>query len=261
MFIKADFNFLTPAIIKPYIPLDGVFSFSYADLTGFKYEGKRGYMYDNLLISRYGYVDELPIKKTFYGDGKWFYNISGMLFIEESETKIESDVVRQNTVIIRKYIEDTELWKRRFPNIENLKWIYSRKSGMGKERAYKFAVETIWYPKFSVILEIEEQKEDEVVKILENIKAVGKKVNQGYGFVEFTGYSGVEVNGFKFADTLIRPIPVDLVEERDDYYEIEMKLFTPYYIKNLKHTDFCFVDEKLMKGKIIKYESEFNPEF
>jgi len=256
MWIKADYKMVSPAIINTHIPLDGVFSYSYAQLTEFKYQGKEGYIYDNLPINRYGYIDELPIRKTKYDGNKWFYNISGMLFLKIDNIE---EVSKVKSAIVRKYIEDTDLWKWRYPNIENQKWNYSEKSSRGKEKAFLIPVEAIYYPQFSILLEIDEEKESEVAAILENIKTIGKKVNQGYGFVEFIGYEAVGVENYTFADTLIRPVPKSLIEDKD-YFEIEMKLFTPYYIKNNRYTDKCFVDEKLLFAKTIEFDNEKDPE-
>lgn len=251
MWIEAQFKMLTPAIIKPYIPLDGALSFSYAQLTNFKFRKKKGYIYDNLPVAEFGYVDELPIKRTIYGENKWFYNISGMVFFREEG--MPEDSMKLDAFIIRKYIEDGDLWLKRFPNIRQIKWRYAEKSAKGKEKAYKFKVQSIFYPMFSVFIEVEDL--DTMLKILENMKTIGKKVNQGYGRVEFIGWEEANVESYKINGILIRPVPKGLIPD-DDYLEIEMKLFTPYYVKNLKYTDVCFVDRKIVEGNPIERQKK-----
>ncbi len=236
IWIKANYRMLTPAIIKPYLPFDGIFSYYYAQTTGFKYKNAEGYIYDNLPVARYRYIDELPIQRTEY-NGKWFYNISGMLFDEGVE--------RGKTAIIRKYMENTQLWLMRKPNIGSLKWKYEEKSARGKEKAHLVAVETVYVPEFSILLEIKEENEDFVVEILESVKAIGKKVNQGYGFVEFVDYECVNVKDFIYEGILIRPVPKRLVTD-NGYAELPLRLFAPYYVKNEKYTDVCYIDRKFL---------------
>ena len=234
IWIKALFKMHTPAIIRPYLPLDGALSYAYAKLTGFKYENEEGFIYDNLPVNRYKYIDELPIEKTFYDNGKWFYNISAPIYNP-------SDKKTFKTTITRKYIEDIDLWSIRFPNIENVKWSYKDKFGKGKEKSYLIAVDTFYVPEFYVLMQIDEENENQVYEILENVKAIGKKTNQGYGFVEFIDIEDVDVKNFVYEDKLIRPVPKTLIEDKD-YFELKLRLFTPYYVKNEKYTDVCYVD-------------------
>ncbi len=254
MWIKADYRMITPAVIKPYLPFDGAISYYYAKKTGFKYKNEEGLIYGNLPANRYKYIDELPIKKTVYKD-KWFYNVSGMLFFKKEGIE---EVLTVKSTIVRKYIEDTALWEYRFPNIEKVKWNYGEKSAKGKERAYMVKVDTIFYPEFSIILQPDENKEQELLDILEDLKTIGKKVNQGYGRVEFLGYEQVKVEDFRCEGVLIRPVPKDLIEDKD-YLEVEMRLFTPYYINNRKHSDTCYLDKTLAFNKVIE-RKEVEPE-
>jgi len=243
MWVKLSFEMKSPAIVRPYIPLDGVFSYAYAKLTGFKYRFEDGYIYGNLLKRKYGYIDELPIKKTIYGD-KWFYNISGMIF--EKVKGIDSPIVIE-TALARKTIIDLHLFSKR-----GLKF-GSNIFGSGKEKSYLIETQTIYYPRFAVILETDNP--DEVEKLAIEITGIGKKVNQGYGAVRYIATEEMRVEDFRVKDHLIRPIPKQLIKD-NDYLEYELRLFTPYYIPNKKYTDICYVDRKLFNGVPIKLEDK-----
>ncbi|NPA53857.1 MAG: hypothetical protein GXO21_04245 [Aquificae bacterium] len=244
MWVKLLFEMKSPAIIKPYVPLDGAFSYAYAKLTGFKYRYEEGYIYGNLLKRKYGYIDELPIKKTRYGNGKWFYNISGMIF---QKVKDIDSVLKEETAISRKLILEKELFSRRGLSFD------SNAFGSGKERSFLTKVETIYYPLFAVVLETDNPNEIETLAI--EITGIGKKVNQGYGMVKYLAMEEIEVKDFKVKDFLIRPVPKGLVAD-DNYLEYEMRLFSPYYIPNRKYSDICYVDRKLFNSIPVNLEGE-----
>jgi len=234
MWLKINYSMISPALIKPYNPFDGIFSFYYATSTGFKYRGKEGYIYDNLPISLFGYIDELPFRRTYLKDGRWFYNISGII----PERKIEY----ATTGLIRKFVLDTELAELRGISKVDLESFVSR----GKEKAYKNLLITAYTPEFSILCEIDDEKYMEVINIFRSIQFIGKKVNQGYGQIKYKGYEEVEVNGFRFNNYLIRPIPNSLIEDNEEYGLIKSKLFAPYYVKNEKYSEVCYVDKKLL---------------
>ena len=242
MWVKLSFRMKSPAIIRPYIPLDGIFSYVYARRTGFKYRYEEGYIYGNLLKRKYGYIEELPIKKTVYENSKWFYHISGMIF---EKVKGIDKISKFETTIARKSILDNSLFTKRGISFNN------SFSASGKEKSYLIKVETIYYPQFAVILETDDP--DEIEKLALEITGVGKKTNQGYGAVEYIAMEEIEVKDFRVKDYLIRPIPKKLIAD-NDYLEYEMRLFTPYFVPNKKYTDVCFIDRKLFNAVPVKLE-------
>lgn len=241
MWMKLKYKQITPAIITRLSVFDGVLSFGLASLRGFDLKSKE----DNRYKAEYGYIEDLPIKRTEYKNG-WFYNISVPIF---------SNPRLSITYLSRKFIPDRFIYENKNTGRED---IYSKKFtkediSKGREKVIRDTYRTIESDYMYVILEAEDK--DKIIDVASRIKYIGKKANSGYGEVELVGYEEVNVENFVYKDILIRPVPISLIEDRG-YGIIRTRIVPPYYIPDERYEEICYIDKRLFSFKEVEIEEE-----
>ena len=198
----------------------------------------------------YAKTDDLPIKKHYLPDGRWFYRVS-IWFFEGKPIEKKVFIRRQSSGSYLYYTSLAAGKKRRVPS-----------DGTGPFRAIQKAYLFVFTPYVFFLADVEEGKEEEMEEIAKKVEGIGKKVNAGWGWVEYEGAEDLSLEGesileegtenevlkelesYRYRGKLIRHLPEEVAGTATGY----ANLIPPYWKPNeswsrVLHAVDCRVEE------------------
>jgi len=225
MWIKAEYKLLSPVVLsispsqskghKAFpIMADGALAF-------YSFANRNGFAPDINEV----YNEELPFCKTEF-NGDFFYNIGSFIFEKPyySTTALTRKLPGMDTDILDKLkIQSIQANKGVFKmlRVNDIKLINSK-------------TKTVYF-----YAEIDDNRTENAISVLQSIKAIGKRANSGFGSLEYFHASRVDddnIEGFFIKEKdnkfLYRPIPIELLDD-NDYEHAYMGHLRPPHHKNI----------------------------